>query len=64
MDKVAADTGASLAQIALAWLMAQPGVSAPIASATSVEQLNDLIAATSLKLDDEHLALLTNARVD
>lgn len=61
MDKVSADTGASLAQIALAWLIVQPGVSAPIASATSVEQLNDLIGATSLKLSDEHLAELTGA---
>ena len=39
MDAVAAETGATLAQIALAWLAAQPGVTAPIASATSVEQL-------------------------
>lgn len=61
MDDVAAETGASLAQIALAWLIAQPGVSAPIASATSVAQLSDLLGATSLKLDDAQLAALTAA---
>lgn len=61
MDKVATESGASLPQIALAWLMAQPGVSAPIASATSVEQLNDLIGATHLRLDAAHLAALSAA---
>ncbi|HWG20342.1 MAG TPA: aldo/keto reductase [Terracidiphilus sp.] len=39
------------ARVALAWLLAQPGVTAPIASATSDKQLEDLIAATTLKLD-------------
>ncbi|WP_374942509.1 aldo/keto reductase [Sphingomonas sp.] len=50
MDAVAADTGATLAQIALAWLIAQAGVSAPIASATSAAQVEDLLPALELEL--------------
>jgi aryl-alcohol dehydrogenase-like predicted oxidoreductase len=61
MDAVAADTGASLAQIALAWLMAQPGVTAPIASATSVAQLEQLLPAMTLALSEDQLARLSNA---
>jgi len=61
MDTVAAETGASLAQIALAWLAAQPGVTAPIASATSVAQVEDLLGAMTLDLGDEQLARLTDA---
>ena len=45
LDEIAAETGAALATVALAWTMAQPGITAPIASATSVEQLKELIAA-------------------
>lgn len=61
MDAVAAETGASLAQIALAWLAAQPGVTAPIASATSVEQLDELIGAWGVTLSADQLARLTEA---
>ena len=61
MDTIAAETGASLAQIALAWLNAQPGIGAPIASATSVEQVKDLCGMTSLTLSPEHLARLDTA---
>jgi aryl-alcohol dehydrogenase-like predicted oxidoreductase len=61
MDQVAAETGAPLAHIALAWLAAQPGVTAPIASATSVEQLDELVGAWDVKLSAEQLALLTDA---
>ncbi|NBW08887.1 MAG: aldo/keto reductase [Caulobacteraceae bacterium] len=61
LDAVAARTGAKPAQIALAWLVAQPDVTAPIASATSVAQLDELIAAVQLKLDAESLALLEAA---
>ena len=55
MDEVAAETGATLAQIALGWLMAQPGITAPIASATSVEQLQDLLPAMTLELTRDQL---------
>jgi aryl-alcohol dehydrogenase-like predicted oxidoreductase len=58
MDKVAAQTGATLAQIALAWVLARPGISAPISSATSVAQVKELIGATRIVLSPEHLALL------
>ncbi|MGN6376579.1 MAG: aldo/keto reductase [Sphingomonas sp.] len=61
MDEIAAATGASLAQIALAWLAAQPGVTAPIASATSTEQLDDIMGSVDLDLTREQLAALTNA---
>ena len=60
MDGIAQETGASLAQIALAWLMAQRGVTAPIASATTATQMEDLIGAMTLVLDEDQLARLTN----
>lgn len=61
MDEISAETGASLAQIALAWLAAQAGVTAPIASATNVEQLDELIHAWDLALTSEQLDRLTAA---
>jgi len=61
MDKVAAETGATLAQIALAWLAAQPGVTAPIASATSVAQLQELLPAMDLTLTPAQLDALDAA---
>ncbi len=50
LDEVAREVGGNPTQVALAWLMAQPSITAPIASATSLEQLEDLIAAVQLKL--------------
>jgi aryl-alcohol dehydrogenase-like predicted oxidoreductase len=50
LDDVAAETGTALATVTLAWTMAQPGITAPIASATSVDQLNESIAALTLEL--------------
>ena len=61
LDKVAAETGASLPAIALAWLRAQPMTPAPIASARSPKQLAALIESTTLELSAEHLDLLTRA---
>lgn len=61
MDAVAAETGAGLATIALAWLMAKPGVTAPIASATSVAQLGELLAAMDLALTPGQIARLDAA---
>ena len=61
MDAITAETGATLSQIALAWVAAQPGVTAPIASATSVEQLDELMASVDVKLSDDHLAALSAA---
>jgi len=64
LDEVAAETGAALATIALAWLMAQPAITAPIASATSVDQLKDLTAAMHLTLTLDQLARLAAASVE
>jgi aryl-alcohol dehydrogenase-like predicted oxidoreductase len=61
LDRVAEETGAALATISLAWLMAQPTIVAPIASATSVDQLRQLTAAMDLKLSPEQLHLLDEA---
>ncbi len=51
MDRVAVQTGASVTQIALAWMLAQPGITAPIVSATSLAQLDEILGATEVRLD-------------
>jgi len=61
LDDVAASLNATRAQVALAWLMRRPGVTAPIASATSVAQLQELAAAARLVLDADANARLENA---
>lgn len=61
LDAVAGRHGTKPAAIALAWLMARPGLTAPIASATSVEQLSVLTSAVSLKLSAEDIAALDAA---
>lgn len=61
LDAVAARVHATPAQVALAWLMARPGVTAPIASATSVEQFNEIARSVELKLDDAAMGLLDEA---
>lgn len=58
LDAVADRTASTPAQVALAWQMVQPGITAPIASATSIAQLESLVAATRLTLDAEALAQL------
>jgi len=61
LDEVASDLGAKPAEIALAWIMARKGVTAPIASATSLEQLASLTRSAALVLSDEHMRLLNEA---
>jgi len=61
LDAVAAAHGSSVAAVALAWLAAQPTVLAPIASATSPDQVADLITSAELDLSEDELALLTRA---
>jgi aryl-alcohol dehydrogenase-like predicted oxidoreductase len=61
LDAVSAEVKATPAQVALAWLMAKPAITAPIASATSLDQLQDLIAAVSLTLPAEAMARLDAA---
>lgn len=64
LDEVALHHGASPAQVAVAWLMAQPSITAPIASASRPEQLDDLIAATRLQLDKAALEHLGKASAE
>ncbi|WP_283195643.1 aldo/keto reductase [Rhizobium sp. AN80A] len=61
LDTVAAETGAKPAEIALAWLLRKKGVTAPIASATSLSQLDSLMKSATLSLSDEAMALLDKA---
>jgi aryl-alcohol dehydrogenase-like predicted oxidoreductase len=61
LDQVAKDKKAKCSQVALAWLMAQPTITAPIASATSIAQLRELMAAAELTLGKESLSLLDQA---
>jgi aryl-alcohol dehydrogenase-like predicted oxidoreductase len=51
LDGVAQDHGSTPGRVALAWLLAQPGITSPIASATNKKQLIDLVEAAKLKLD-------------
>jgi aryl-alcohol dehydrogenase-like predicted oxidoreductase len=61
LDEVAKAHSAQPAEVALAWLIAREGVTAPIASATRIEQLDSLVRATELALAPEELAQLTAA---
>jgi len=61
LDAVAKEKASSPAQVALAWLMARPGLVAPVASATSVAQVQDLVGATRLDLSPADVARLDAA---
>ena len=61
VEKVAAGAGATPAQVALSWLAHRPGITAPIASATSVPQLKEIVGAVELKLDAEATKTLDQA---
>jgi aryl-alcohol dehydrogenase-like predicted oxidoreductase len=61
LDQVAIHHAATPAQVALAWLMARPSVTAPIASATRLDQLNDLFAAARLRLEPSDIEKLDQA---
>ncbi len=61
MDEIASEYKTSLAAISIAWLLKQPGISAPIASATSKEQLSIILKATELELREDTIALLNKA---
>jgi aryl-alcohol dehydrogenase-like predicted oxidoreductase len=64
LDAVAGETAATPAQVAIAWLLAKPAVTAPIASATSLEQLGDLLGATVLGLSPAQVAALDEASAE
>lgn len=61
LDEVAAETGTTPATVAIAWVAARPGITAPIASATSLRQLESLIAAGRLALSKTQMTRLTEA---
>jgi aryl-alcohol dehydrogenase-like predicted oxidoreductase len=61
LDRVAADLSATPAQVALAWLMQRPALTAPIASATSLDQLRDIMRAAELRLSAEQVSILDRA---
>ena len=61
VESVAERLGATPAQVALAWIAARPGMTGPIASATTPEQLKDLVAGVALKLDDDAITILEQA---
>lgn len=61
LDEVAGRYSSTPARVAIAWLLARPSVTAPIASATSLGQLSDLIEATKLELDEPAITLLNRA---
>jgi aryl-alcohol dehydrogenase-like predicted oxidoreductase len=61
LDRVAQRHDTTAATVALAWLIKQPGITAPIASATSLEQLDELIGATEFDLDQPSLKILNQA---
>ena len=58
VEKIAQSRGLPMAQIALAWVLAKPEVSAPIIGASKTEQIDDAIAALNVKLTDEEITLL------
>ncbi|WP_422508172.1 aldo/keto reductase [Stenotrophomonas sp. GZD-301] len=64
LDDIAATHGASASQVALAWLIARPGITAPIVSATSVEQLKDVLAAAQVTLSAQDIAQLDAASAE
>ena len=61
LDDVARRYEATPAQISLAWLIAQPGVTAPIASATNLAQLTEILQVTEIKLDNKVMDMLNRA---
>jgi aryl-alcohol dehydrogenase-like predicted oxidoreductase len=61
LDRVAGEHGATTAQVALAWLMARPSITAPIASATTAEQARELCGAADLELSEEQIRLVDEA---
>lgn len=61
LDQVAEKHGAQPGQVALAWQIARPSITSPIVSATSLQQLNELAQAATLKLDDADIQTLNDA---
>jgi len=64
LDDVASTHGVSPSQVAIAWLIARPGITAPIVSATSVEQLKDVLAAANVALSAQDVQQLDAASAE
>ena len=58
LDRIAAARHVTVSQVALAWIMARPGITAAIASATSVEQVRELLGAVDVQLSAEEVGAL------
>ena len=58
VEKVARERGATMAEVALAWLLSRPGVVAPIVGATKLDHLNSALRALELRLSPEEIAAL------
>jgi aryl-alcohol dehydrogenase-like predicted oxidoreductase len=63
LDEVSKRLHANPTRVSIAWLLTRPGIAAPLASATSLDQLREIIAGVSLKLDSDALAVLDRASV-
>jgi aryl-alcohol dehydrogenase-like predicted oxidoreductase len=61
LDEVAKKYNATPARISLAWLLARPSITAPIVSATNLDQLKDLISSVDLVLDQASIEFLNQA---
>jgi aryl-alcohol dehydrogenase-like predicted oxidoreductase len=61
LDEIAGEFHSTPAKVSLAWLMARPSITAPIASATNLKQLEDLVASTQIQLDREAIERLNKA---
>ena len=64
LDKIAAAHGVEVAAVAIAWLLTRPGITAPLASARTVDQLGPLLAATTLKLTTDEVGALDRASAE
>ena len=61
LDEIAAEHGVAVAAVAIAWLLAKPGVKSPIASARTPEQLADVLPGVTLQLTDDQITRLDEA---
>ena len=60
LDQVSKKYNCSIATVAIAWLLKRKSVTAPIVSATSIEQLDQVLSATKLNLDEDSIQMLNN----
>jgi aryl-alcohol dehydrogenase-like predicted oxidoreductase len=63
VQRLAADRGVPMAQVAIAWLLARPGITAPIIGASRMQHLDDAVGALSLQLSADDIAALEAAYI-